>query len=363
MKIVAVTGPFLPDIGGVQNYIQQIGSRLVDRGHEVTVFAHRTSPDLADEDCFSGVNVRRFDIRFARSHQYSVPMQRAVAKAAAHADVVHVHNLITYYAFRSASITSAPVVINPHYHGMPGREGALAGRYRYPLSYAYKRFSSIIFSSSAERARVVADLGPLPCPTTVISPAVHPDIATWPARPNPRPFVLSVGRLVPHKRVDLLVRAVGLAAPLELVIIGSGPERGTLEALIDELQLRDRVRFETADSDEDLWAWMRAATVVASLSTEEAFGMVLAEGVAAGCLIVATDLAAHAEAAASCPDHDVGWVGIGAAPQEVAKVLTGAMHRGRFDGGRSVPTWNDACDATEQWYADIVKQFESRLRS
>jgi glycosyltransferase involved in cell wall biosynthesis len=62
---------------------------------------------------------------------------------------------------------------------------------------------------------------------------------TFPQRPPPSPrpaSLLYVGRLVPQKRVDRLLRA-GAALPpgTRLVIIGDGPERSRLEALAEEI--------------------------------------------------------------------------------------------------------------------------------
>jgi glycosyltransferase involved in cell wall biosynthesis len=56
-------------------------------------------------------------------------------------------------------------------------------------------------------------------------------------------FVLSVGRLDPTKRVDLLLRAAAERPSLQLVVAGDGPERGRLEELARELGLDGRVSF------------------------------------------------------------------------------------------------------------------------
>ncbi len=58
-----------------------------------------------------------------------------------------------------------------------------------------------------------------------------------------RPAVGFVGRLVPEKGVDLLLRAARLLPGVHVVIGGDGPERNPLEALAAELDVRDRVHF------------------------------------------------------------------------------------------------------------------------
>ena len=60
------------------------------------------------------------------------------------------------------------------------------------------------------------------------------------------PAFISVGRLVPQKRVDLVIAAFAGLDGLDdwsLEILGDGPERPALEALAERLGAKDRVRF------------------------------------------------------------------------------------------------------------------------
>jgi glycosyltransferase involved in cell wall biosynthesis len=54
--------------------------------------------------------------------------------------------------------------------------------------------------------------------------------------PQHHPIVLTVGRILPQKRIDVLIRACAtLDHPCQLVIVGDGPERLALEALATEI--------------------------------------------------------------------------------------------------------------------------------
>ena len=50
-----------------------------------------------------------------------------------------------------------------------------------------------------------------------------------------RPTVLSIGALVPEKGVDVAVRAIGTVEPVQLLVVGEGPERSRLEVLADQV--------------------------------------------------------------------------------------------------------------------------------
>ncbi|CAN5840748.1 glycosyltransferase family 4 protein [soil metagenome] len=114
------------------------------------------------------------------------------------------------------------------------------------------------------------------------------------------PLVVGVGRLVPVKRFDRLVRAVHRArrqAPdLRLLLVGTGPERTALEALVEELDATSYVHFAGRVSDEALVDIYRSAWCVASSSVREGWGMTLTEAASCGTPAVATRIAGHLDA-------------------------------------------------------------------
>ena len=99
------------------------------------------------------------------------------------------------------------------------------------------------------------------------------------------PLCIAVGRLVPAKGFDLLLRAWGeIDAPL--FIVGEGPERARLEGLIRELGLGARVRL--LGYRRDVPALLAAADLMVIASRNEGFPYVMVEGLHARRVIVAT---------------------------------------------------------------------------
>jgi glycosyltransferase involved in cell wall biosynthesis len=103
-------------------------------------------------------------------------------------------------------------------------------------------------------------------------------------------LLASVGRLVPIKRLDVLLRAVsearGAGARLRLAIVGDGQCRAELETLADELGLREVVRF--TGYVEDVAPVAAAADVAVLSSDNEGTPVSLIEAGAAGTPAVAT---------------------------------------------------------------------------
>jgi len=123
-----------------------------------------------------------------------------------------------------------------------------------------------------------------------IDPADYATAAVGSIRP---PVVGFVGRLLPQKGVDLLLRAVAsLPHPRPSVaILGDGPEREVLGRIAEELGIGDRTRFLPAASHGDVPKTLAGIDVLVLPSRttrrwKEQFGRVLIEGMAAGCVVI-----------------------------------------------------------------------------
>ncbi len=100
-------------------------------------------------------------------------------------------------------------------------------------------------------------------------------------------LLTTVGRLVPIKRLDILLAAFAqLPGPLRLAIVGDGELRAKLEAEVKRLGISDRVAFLGFRTDLDA---VQAATDIAVLSSDnEGTPVALIEAAAAGTPAVAT---------------------------------------------------------------------------
>jgi glycosyltransferase involved in cell wall biosynthesis len=102
------------------------------------------------------------------------------------------------------------------------------------------------------------------------------------------PQLLYAGRLIPEKRLDLLLQAVArLPAPppgqIQLGLVGDGPHRRNLEQLSNDLGLQHRVKFYGRLPDiEDMWHLLVHSKLAVQPSQREGFGMFPLEALALG---------------------------------------------------------------------------------
>jgi len=100
-----------------------------------------------------------------------------------------------------------------------------------------------------------------------------------------------VGRLVEHKNVDLLIRAIGIVRRevpnVRTVVIGDGPEMENLKNLVCNLGLEKNVEITGfLENYDDALGLMKSSKVFASPSTREGFGMAALEANACGLPVV-----------------------------------------------------------------------------
>lgn len=99
--------------------------------------------------------------------------------------------------------------------------------------------------------------------------------------------LLYVGRLSAEKRVETVIRALGLTKECwSLRIIGDGEERDKLEALVGRLHLEAQVRFMGWQSDP--WVYAKDVSALVLASEYEGFPVVAVEAMACGIPVIST---------------------------------------------------------------------------
>lgn len=127
-------------------------------------------------------------------------------------------------------------------------------------------------------------------------------VAPWPRGDSQAPFVVP-GRLVPAKGHATAIAALGRVAARDpaarLEVIGDGPERARLAAVARAHGVAERVDFLGRRPRGETLARMKSArgVVVPSGGRQEGYGLVLAEALALGAPVVATEIRVFREVA------------------------------------------------------------------
>ena len=107
-----------------------------------------------------------------------------------------------------------------------------------------------------------------------------------------------MGRLVPYKGADILLEAVAeflRSGQLELHIIGDGPQKSLLEAMVDRLGIGNSVRFEGWVPHIEIQNRLRLCDVLILPSVREFGGAVVVEAMALGVAPIVADYGGPSE--------------------------------------------------------------------
>ena len=210
-------------------------------------------------------------------------------------DILHAHKFgSNIWASVLGRIARVPVIV-AHEHNTWSFEGDLQRRLLY--RHVIGRLSTVVLAVSERDRQQMISVEHLPADKVVHLPNGIPPLE--PGNSDVRgelgisasaPLVVSISVLRPEKRLDVLVRAAHLVhathPDARFLIVGDGPERNALTALVGQLALEEVVIFTGHRSD--VGDVLAASDVAASSSAVEGSPLALMEAMGAGKPVVAT---------------------------------------------------------------------------
>ncbi|MFC7331163.1 glycosyltransferase [Marinactinospora rubrisoli] len=306
------------DAGGQNVHVAELARALGALGHEVTVHTRRTARSQPDTLGFApGVVVRHVTAGPARVLpkdgllRYMPKFGDALARdwAAAPPDIVHAHFWMSgVAALRAAERLDLPVALTLHALGtvkrrfQGDRDTSPPERIGTERDIAHR--AALVIATSAEERRELRSWQVPADRITVVPCGV--DLGRFtpegPAEPRgERPRLVSLGRLVPRKGVETVIRALVAVPDAELVVAGGpgetelvgDPEAVRLRRIAERAQVADRVRFLGRVARTDVPALLRSADIAVNVPWYEPFGISTVEAMACGVPVIASGVGGH----------------------------------------------------------------------
>jgi glycosyltransferase involved in cell wall biosynthesis len=343
-----------PQAGGSEYVLDRLAAGLVARGHDVTLLA--------------GGPVAARDYRVvdtgSRFGQYLRAPWRYVRHHRGADVVVDVENGIPFFAPLWCRRTVVCLVHHVHrdqWHLYFPRPVAAIGRFlevhAMPLLYRRCRFVAVSPSTALELREIGVDdarIDTVVMGTDAVPAGIESAVPTF----------VALGRLVPHKRIDLLLEIWERVRPATggtLVIAGDGPERGRLEAMAG-----DDVVFTGFVAPEEKVRLLGEAWLLVHPALHEGWGTVVMEAAATGTPTVGFEVVGVRDSvndgetgvlARSADDFAAAWIDLVRDPERRSQL--GANARARAGSLR----WDDVVDRFERILQDASRTTVNRRRT
>ena len=293
------------DVGGLERMVLSLAAWQAARGAAVRIICLFHEGAWAGEARARGLDVvgigkqRGLDLHALRRLRIALRPWRP--------DVLHTHNAVAHYYTAAASLglDRARMVNTRHGMGEAGGGRRLDALYRLSM----RRADVAVAVCQAACRRFVATGAFAPAKAAVVRNAA--DIARAPVRnaaarerllmslgrPSHAMVVGAVGRLSAIKNHALLLRAARLVRQrgqaIELVIVGDGPERASLQSMATALQIGDCVHL--VGWRDDVASLLAGFDVLAMPSRSEGYSLAMVEAAAAALPLVATAVGGNPE--------------------------------------------------------------------
>ncbi len=304
LKIAMIGLRGLPaTFGGIERHVEELGSRLADRGHEVVVYCR---PGYTDRGTVTHLGMRLVQLPTVQRSGVEAFLHSGLSASATVGrgfDVAHFHALGPgLFAPIPKTLTRAAVVQTIHglddqrdkWGGTAQRLLRLGGR----MSGRVPHEVVVVSRDLGRHYREVHGRDTTYIPNGVPQP-VHADaeVLRGVFGLEPADYVMFLGRLVPEKDPRLLVSAFArVRTDKRLVIVGDSAGTDDYTDELRRLGSRDpRVMFVGYQYGEPLAALLSHAALFVQPSLLEGLPITLLEAAAYGLPVLASEIAPHRE--------------------------------------------------------------------
>lgn len=310
MRLLLINSEYSPIGGGAGNATAHIAQRLADMGHETIVVTSRYG-QLSHREQSGNLTVHRIP-SLRRKQDRSGALEQIIFVLSASfwtSGLVlrqRPNATLAFFGAPSGMIAillkilfNIPYVVSLRGGDVPGFRPYDFENYHKVLSpflhLIWKNASSVVANSKGLQALAHAFDSRFEIP--IIPNGVDLNLYSSTERNERSPVILSVGRLVYQKGIDLGIQALAGLKHLDWQwhIVGDGPEMEALQALVNHHGLSDRVTFDGWQSREQLIQCYKQSNLFLFPSRHEGMPNAVLEAMASGLPVIASRIAGNEE--------------------------------------------------------------------
>ena len=365
MRIAYIAVKGIPIGGGIEKLTEEIGSRLVQKGHHVIVYSSR---DYGTKDCkYKGMEIRTVPSVNTKSlHKLSICLHSTIDMIKRHdADLVHVHAVGPSLFSIFPRLFNIPTVVQTHGLEWKRDKWGIIGKTFFRLAdytavYFPNRTTSV---SKVQKKYYEAKFGKqvvyIPTGVSEVKKRKASEISKWGLGPDR--YILFAARLVEEKGAHFLIDAFrSIDTDMKLVVAGDAAHAEKYKAFLREKAANDkRIIFPGFVTGKLLEELFSNAYLFCLPSTLEGLPIALLEAMSYGNCCIASDIPENLEA---IENH--GFTFKNRDPQSLACVLRDLIdHPDKVREKRELArehvlrnySWDRIADQMEDLYLSLLR--------
>lgn len=306
MNVALFASAFYPSLGGVEELVRQLAHQQIQRGNKPLVVTNQWPRSLPAYEEYEGIPVYRLAMRVPEGYLRARLKYRLTHPAIVRemlgiltkhdVQMLHVQCISAngYYALLAKRKLGLPLVVTTQgERTMDAEQIYQKSPFLNQTLCALLTEADYITACSRNTLDDMQDYygSPFDARADVIYNGINlTDFEVGKPYPHPKPYLLGIGRHVPQKGFDVLLRAFAQAGldTHDLLLAGDGPERAALEQLSQMLGVQDRVHFVGRADRPTAVSLFQGCSFFVLPSRQEPQGIVNLEAMAAGKPVIAS---------------------------------------------------------------------------
>lgn len=246
MNILLFCDKYLPNVGGVELFIQQLSKNLTKEGHKIVIVASRSPADLPEHEIIDDVDVYRFNFVLPSSITiipYAIHKLNKTIKEH-QINIINLHFVSSNGLFATLISKYSRIPLVTSLHGNDVQQFPNNSFVQKRILISALKHSKIVTANSKALLEQAKKFYPDFKGQVIPSPMEIEDFDFKDKYEYPRPYVFSVGRFEYKKGFDILIKSFQyIPEGLDLLIAGRGKEFEKCQELIKTLKLEHRVKL------------------------------------------------------------------------------------------------------------------------
>lgn len=307
MRVAIFASAFYPAVGGVEECCRQLAKCLISKGHPTIIITERWPRNLPEYELYEGIPVYRVPFRTPSTNlksRISYPLTHLIIKNRVKRIIeqfkpglLHIQCIggNAFYARLAKKSLDIPLFVTTQ-----GDLSLYDGGLYLGSPFMDKELPKVIRAGDYLTAcsdhtlqEMINKMGGVQCPNQPIHNGISTkEFSTATPHSHPRPYILGLGRHIPKKGFDVLLRAFAQAniPDHDLILAGSGEEETSLKQLTKELGITDRVHFFGMANRQQAMALFKGCEFYVLPSRKEPQGIVLLEAMISQKAVIATNV-------------------------------------------------------------------------